>query len=94
MFKEKPETKATKELDKAPLAAKEFQQKKIIEFNDMFAPVSKLSLIRPLRSHALSRNLSVHQGDIKNTFLNVKRDEEIFMTWPRGFVNHLHPGYV
>lgn len=75
VFKVKPETKLTKEKQKARLVAKRFQQKKGINVYETFSPVAKQSTTRLILSLAHSRGWKVMQIDVKNAFLNGTLDE-------------------
>lgn len=69
----------TKELYKTRLISKVFQQKKGIDYNEMFAPINKVLSIRLLLAHFLCLNLSLHQFEVKNALFNVKLNKGIFM---------------
>lgn len=94
VFKIKPETRATKEQQKARLVAKGFQQRKGSDFNETFAPVSKLSSIHLLLGHARCRNLGVHQLDVKNALRNGHIHEEIFKKQPEGLFYNRRSNHV
>ena len=55
---------------KARIVVKGFQQKKGVEFNEIFAPIVKLTSIQTILSMAASMNLEIAQLDVKTTFLN------------------------
>ena len=65
---------------------KGFQQKKGVDFDEIFAPVVKMTCIRTVLSIAASMNLEVEQLDVKTTFLHGDLEEEIYMQQPEGFV--------
>lgn len=92
--KGKPKTRATEERHKARLVAKGLQQKMEIDFNETFAPVTKLSFIRPLFAFVFHNDLFIHQVDVMSAFLNGKLDENIYMRQPEGFVDKRYPDYV
>ena len=71
---------------KARIVVKGFQQKKGVDFDEILAPVVKMTSIRTVLSIAASMNLEVEQLDVKTTFLHGDLEEEIYMQQPGGFV--------
>ena len=61
-------------------------QKKGVDFDEIFAPVVKMTSIRTVLSIAASMDLEVEQLDVKTTFLHGDLEEEIYMQQPEGFV--------
>jgi transposase InsO family protein len=55
---------------KARLVAKGFTQTYGMDYQEMFAPVTKINSIRVLLSLAVNSNWPLHQLDVKNAFLN------------------------
>ena len=55
---------------KARLVVKGFTQSYCIDYEETFAPVTKLNLVRVLLTLATNLDWSLHQLDIKNAFLN------------------------
>ena len=58
---------------------KGFQQKKSIEFDEIFTPVVKMTFIRAVLSMDASINLEIELLDVKTTFLHGELEEEIYM---------------
>ena len=67
---------------KVRLVAKGYTQKYRIDYEDTFVPVAKMNTIRVLISLAANLNWPLRQFDVKNTFLNRTRDEEVYMDPP------------
>ena len=65
---------------------KGFQQKKGVDFDEIFAPVVKMTSIRTVLSIAANMDLEVEQLDVKTTFLHGDLEEEIYMHQQEGFV--------
>ena len=81
----------TREVDSTPIykariVVKGFQQKKGVSFDEIFAPVVKMTSIRTILSIATSMDLEIKQLDVKTTFFHGELDEEIYMQQPEGFV--------
>ena len=81
----------TREIDIAPrykadIVVKGFQQKKGVNFDEIFALVVKMTSIRTVLSIIASMDLEIEQLDVKTTFLHGELDEEIYMQQPEGFV--------
>ena len=72
---------------KARLVAKGFsQKKKIVDYFDMFALVTRISSIRILIVLASIHKLFIHQMDVKTAFLNGDLDEEIYILQLEGCI--------
>jgi hypothetical protein len=70
---------------KARLVVKGFNQKKGIDFDEIFSPVVKLSSIRIALGLVANMNLELEQLDVKTAFLHGDLNEEIYMEQPEGF---------
>ena len=72
---------------KARLVAKGFSQKYLIDYNETFAPVARISSFRFLIAFANQNCLLIHHMDVKTAFLNGTLKEEIYMKVPEGIKN-------
>ena len=70
---------------KARLVVKVFEQKKGIDFDEIFSPVFKMTSILTISSIGASLDLEVEQLDVKTAFLHGDLEEEIYMEQPEGF---------
>ena len=70
---------------KARIVVRGYEQKKGIDFDEIFSPVVKMSSIRVVLSLAASMNLEIEQLDVKTAFLHGDLKEEIYMEQPEGF---------
>ena len=64
---------------------KGFNQKKGIDFKEIFSLVVKMSSICVALGLAVHLNLEVEQLDVKTAFLHDDLEEEIYMQQPKGF---------
>lgn len=69
---------------KARLVAKGFSQQFLIDYNETFAPVARMTSFRFVIALANQFDLLVHHMDVKTAFLNGILKEEIFMRIPEG----------
>nr|GEY68936.1 retrovirus-related Pol polyprotein from transposon TNT 1-94 [Tanacetum cinerariifolium]GEY68939.1 retrovirus-related Pol polyprotein from transposon TNT 1-94 [Tanacetum cinerariifolium] len=80
--------------NKARLVAKGYRQEEGINFEESFAPVARIKVIRIFIANAASRNMTVYQMDVKTAFLNDELKEEVYVSQPEGFVDPDHPTHV
>ena len=67
---------------KVRLVVKGFQQKKGIDYSDIFSPVVKMSTIRLILGMVAAENLHLEQLDEKTAFLHDDLEEDIYMIQP------------
>ena len=65
--------------NKARLVAKEYNQEFGIDFEESFAPVARLEVIRILLTYASSKGFQLQQMDVKNTFLHGYIKEDVYV---------------
>ena len=71
---------------KARLVARGFLQRQGIDYEEVFAPVTRLETLRVVVAHASLRGWKLHQLDVKSAFLNGDLQEEVYIDQPPGFV--------
>jgi len=85
VYRLKYEDRSSNPRYKARLVVKGFNQKKGIDFEEIFSPVVKMSSIRVVLGLAAVLDLEIEQLDVKTAFLHGELEEEIYMEQPEGF---------
>nr|GEZ79533.1 retrovirus-related Pol polyprotein from transposon TNT 1-94 [Tanacetum cinerariifolium] len=80
---------------KAHLVAHGYRQEEGIDFEESFAPITRLEATRIFLAFAAHKNMVVYQMDVKTTFLNENLWEEVYVSQLDEFVdpdnpNHMH----
>ena len=71
---------------KARLVVKGFQQKKGIDYSEIFSPIVKMSTIRLVLGMVVAENLHLEQLDVKTAFLHGDLEEDLYMIQPEWFI--------
>ena len=71
---------------KARMIMEGFQQRKDIDFNEIFSHVVKLTTIRSVLSIVAAENLHLKQVDFKTAFLHGDLEEDVNMMQPHGYI--------
>nr|GEY02091.1 retrovirus-related Pol polyprotein from transposon TNT 1-94 [Tanacetum cinerariifolium] len=80
--------------NKAWVVAKGYRQEEGIDFEESFAPVTRIEAIIIFIINATSKNMIIYQMDVKIAFLNRELKEEVYVSQPEGFVDPDHPTHV
>ncbi|GJX07610.1 retrovirus-related pol polyprotein from transposon TNT 1-94 [Tanacetum coccineum] len=80
--------------NKSCLIAKGYNQQEGIDFEESFAPVARLEVVRMFVAYTAHKNFTTYQVDVKTTFLNGPLKKEVFVSQPEGFVDPNFPNHV
>ena len=80
--------------NKARLVAQGYNQQEEIDYEETFAPVARLEVIRMLLAFACHKNFILYQMDVKNAFLNGFINEEVYVEQPPEFESFNFPNHV
>jgi hypothetical protein len=78
VLKVKYDTSGQVDRFKARLVAQGYKQVEGVEYNEVFAPVSKYTTIRTMLALAAAENIELELLDIKTAFLNGTLQEEVY----------------
>nr|GEV63198.1 retrotransposon protein, putative, Ty1-copia subclass [Tanacetum cinerariifolium] len=63
------------------------EQEEGIDFEESFAPVARIEVIRIFISNAAHKNMTIYQMEVKTAFLNGELKEEVYVSQPEGVVD-------
>jgi hypothetical protein len=79
---------------KARWVLRGFTQRPGVDYNETFSLVIKFVTVRVVLSLARSRDLTIHQFDVKNAFLHGTLTETVYCSQPTNFVDAARPDLV
>ncbi|GJW03925.1 putative ribonuclease H-like domain-containing protein [Tanacetum coccineum] len=80
--------------NKARLVAQGYKQEEGINYDEVFAPVTRIEAIRLFLAYASFMNFVLYQLDVKSAFLYGIIDEEVYVSQPLGFMDLEFPDKV
>nr|GFB62966.1 retrovirus-related Pol polyprotein from transposon TNT 1-94 [Tanacetum cinerariifolium] len=90
VMKNKKDEDKTVIRNKTRLVAKGYAQEEGIDFEESFALVAHLEVIRIFIAYAAHKSFPIYQMDVKTTFLNGPLKAEVYVAQPKGFVDPDH----
>jgi hypothetical protein len=73
---------------------KGYSQVEGLDFDEIFAPISRLESIHILLNCATHYCFKLYQMDVKSTFLNGPIEEEVYVEQPLGFEEEEYPNHA
>ncbi|GJX30612.1 retrovirus-related pol polyprotein from transposon TNT 1-94 [Tanacetum coccineum] len=80
--------------NKARLVSQGYTQEEGIDYDEVFAPVSRIEAIRLFLAYTLFKDFMVYHMDVKSAFLYGKIEEEVYVCQPPGFEDPDFPDRV
>jgi len=94
IFKNKKDEDGVVVRNKARLVAKGYRQQEGMDYNETFAPVARIEVIRMFLAYAAHKDFIIYQMDVKTAFLNGVLKEKVYVSQPEGFVDQDNPDHV
>ncbi|GKF09581.1 putative ribonuclease H-like domain-containing protein, partial [Tanacetum coccineum] len=94
VYRNKKEERGVVVGNKAMLVAQGYRQEEGIDYDEIFAHMSRIKAIRIFLAFASYMGFIVYQMDVKSAFLYGTIDEEVFVSQPSGFVDPKFPKKV
>nr|GEU75200.1 hypothetical protein [Tanacetum cinerariifolium] len=94
LYKNKRDEENTVIHNKTRLAAKVYSQAKGINFEESFAPVTRLEAVRIFIAYAAHKSFLIFQMDVKTAFLNGPLKEEVYVNQLDGLIDPHHPDKI
>eukprot|EP00253_Pinus_taeda_P006858 PITA_06858 len=85
VYKTKSNVEGKIERQKARLVVKGYKQQYGRDYEETFAPVTKMEIVRAVLSIAAQNKWKVYQMDVKSAFLNGVSMEEVYIEQPLGY---------
>jgi hypothetical protein len=94
VFRNKQDKHGVVTRNKARLVAKGYSQVECLDFDEIFAPVARLELIRMLLAYATHHGFKLYQMDVKSTFLNDQIKEEVYVEQSPSFKSEEYSNHI
>ncbi|GJS75774.1 putative ribonuclease H-like domain-containing protein [Tanacetum coccineum] len=94
VYKNKTDKRGIVVKNKARLVAQGYTQEEGIDYDKVFAPVSKIEVIRLFLAYASFMRFIMYQMDVKSAFLYGTIEEEVYVCQPPGFEDPQFPDKV
>nr|GEV61563.1 retrovirus-related Pol polyprotein from transposon TNT 1-94 [Tanacetum cinerariifolium] len=94
VFRNKLDENGIVSRNKARLVAQGNNQQEGIDYDETYAPVTRLESIRILLAYACVLDFKLFQMDVKSAFLNGFINEEVYVKQPSRFIDFAKPDHV
>nr|GEW60286.1 retrovirus-related Pol polyprotein from transposon TNT 1-94 [Tanacetum cinerariifolium] len=94
LFKNKHDEENTIIINKTRLVVRGYRQEEGIDFEESFAPVARMEVIRIFLAYVTHKLFNVFQMDVKTAFLHGTLKEDVYVGQPEGFIDADHPSHV
>nr|GEW46793.1 retrovirus-related Pol polyprotein from transposon TNT 1-94 [Tanacetum cinerariifolium] len=94
LFKNKHDEEQMVIRNKSRLVVRGYHQEEGIDFEESFAPVTRMEVIRIFLAYATHKSFTVFQMDVKTAFLHGTLKEDVYVCQPEGFIDADHPSHV
>ncbi|GJZ32555.1 retrovirus-related pol polyprotein from transposon TNT 1-94 [Tanacetum coccineum] len=94
LFKNKHDEENMVIQNKTRLVVRGYRQEERIDFEESFAPVARMEVIRIFLAYAAHKSFIVFQIDVKTPFLHDTLKEDVYVCQPEGFIDTDHPSHV
>ena len=71
--------------NKAKLVCKGYSQQEGIDYEETYAPIARMGVVKIFLAYATNKNFKVYKMDVKSTFLNGELEEEVYIEQPEDF---------
>eukprot|EP00253_Pinus_taeda_P033359 PITA_33359 len=85
VYKTKSNVEGKIDRHKARLVVKGYKQQQGRDYDETFAPVARMEIVRTMLSIAAQHNWKIYQMDVKSAFLNGVLKEEVYVEQPPGY---------
>ncbi|GJS65984.1 putative ribonuclease H-like domain-containing protein [Tanacetum coccineum] len=94
VFRNKKDQRGIMVRNKARLVAQGHRQEEGIDYDEVFAPVTRIEAIRLFLAYASFMGFTMYQIDVKSAFLYGTIEEEVYVNQPPDFVDPEFPDRV
>nr|GEW87211.1 ribonuclease H-like domain-containing protein [Tanacetum cinerariifolium] len=94
LFKNKHDEEQTVIRNKSRLVVRGYRQEEGMDFEESFAPVTRMEAIWIFLAYAAHKSFFVFQMDVKTAFLRGSLKEDVYVCQPKGFIDADHPSHV
>nr|GEV90056.1 hypothetical protein [Tanacetum cinerariifolium] len=94
LFKNKHDEENTVIRKKTRLVVRGYRQEDGIDFEESFAPVSRMEAIRIFLVYDAHKGFTVYQMGVKTTFLHGSLKEDVYVCQSKGFIDADYPSHV